>query len=370
MRISLTILALLLGLAGGAPCQTSLAAADSPTVPQLKEMLDASQRRGQLEMEGGAPFHLVASFEAFDIDGKSDRKGKLDELWESPRQYRQSITTAEIRDAKSDDGKTTFRQDFSLLPRTLVEIDNETQGWRTGRWIFTNQAASVLLAALQPLRLRSSIGNRLSYVTPARGIQGVDCVGTEPDLPGIGDDVKLALTTFCLGQGNHLLRLIAMPNKESLTFSDVEPFGKKYVARTVEYWTGARLRLKVHVDLLEAADDFTSLYIPVPETAQKLWFHRADQSPLTGEVMRGQVLTMASPLAPHGGLRGNITVKVHIDTTGNVVSAEVVSADTQILKAPFLTAAKQFKFRVSYQGTQLVPVDLYIFFHDGTPEDL
>ena len=75
-----------------------------------------------------------------------------------------------------------------------------------------------------------------------------------------------------------------------------------------------------------------------------------------------------SPLYPHGGLQGVVVVRIHVDTTGSVDSAEVLSAENQILKAPVLAAVKQWKFRVSYQGNKLMPATWVYNFHMGGEE--
>jgi hypothetical protein len=127
----------------------------------MKQILDVSQRRGQLEAEGAAPFHLMASFEWFDVTGKIQGKGSLDELWDSPKRYRQSL----------------------IFPgEKLVEVDNGTQGWRTGKWVIPEPIAMGVMAVLTPFRERPG-GNRLSPVTLMQSMDlGLDCIGTEPDL--------------------------------------------------------------------------------------------------------------------------------------------------------------------------------------------
>ena len=170
------------------------------TVEQMKQMLDVSQRRGQLQMEAGMPFHLVASFQEFDENGNPTGKGKLDELWESLHQYRQTITLPEIRKVKLDDGTERFSEVLTLPPRELVEVDNETQGWRTGLWVLADPIVRTFDAALRPLYLRSTISNRLTYETVPKPTEPFDCIGTEPDLPGVADDTQLAITTYCLNK--------------------------------------------------------------------------------------------------------------------------------------------------------------------------
>jgi outer membrane biosynthesis protein TonB len=60
-----------------------------------------------------------------------------------------------------------------------------------------------------------------------------------------------------------------------------------------------------------------------------------------------------------------ISVKLHIDTTGAVASAEVLGAQNQILKAPVLNAVKQWRYRVSYQNNKAVAVDQVVNFNFG-----
>ena len=142
------------------------------------------------------------------------------------------------------------------------------------------------------------------------------------------------------------------------------------ISRTIEYAFRGRVEIKLHVDVLGDATDFSSLEQPSPEGAQVLGFHRADVPQLSGEFMRGQLLKKVSPLYPHGGLQGVLVVRIHVDTTGSVDSTEVLSSTNEILKAPILTAVKEWKFRVSYQYTKLMPATWVYSFNMGGEEPL
>jgi hypothetical protein len=332
------------------------------TLDQLKQLLEISQRRGQLEMDGATPFHLIASYDQFDFGGRPAGKGSIDELWENTKRYRQVLTVPQIEETKSGT-VAHFQQMLTLPPRKLTEVDNGTQAWRTGQWVLFADFLGPLLKPFSPL---SRVSDKLTNEAPPPGNNGLDCIGTEPDLPGVANDTLLALTTYCLAKGNHLLRFISRPNGVEITFSDVQPFGKKYIARSIQVGVRGKIVLKLHVDLLEGATNSPELDIPAPVTAQLLDYHRADMPLVTGELMGGQLLTKISPQYPQAGLRGTITVKVHVNTTGKVESEDVLDAENQILKAPVLTALKQWQFRVSYQGTKLVPVDhVYKFSYGG-----
>jgi TonB family protein len=351
----------MLSLASGALfCQ------QPPTVAQMKQMLDASQHRGQLGMEGTAPFHLVASFQEFGEDGKPAGKGTMDELWEGPTQYKETLVLPAMKQVMSKDGNEGFEEVLSASPRELIEVDNGTQAWRTGEWVLSGQSGNAIDAVLQPFVLRSNTSNRLSWETARNENADLDCIGTEPDIPGVADDTRLALTTYCLNPGNHLLRLIYRPNKISISFNDVEPFEKKYIARSIAVGVDGKVQLKLHIDVLEAASDFSSLNEPPPGTAQLLHFHRAEVPYLSGEVMTGQLLKSVDLKS---GMTGRVIVKIHVDITGAVESAEVVSGQNSVAQAPLLEAVKQWRYRASYQGNKLVPVDKYIDFapRDGQP---
>ncbi len=314
-------------------------------------------------MEGGTPFHIVARYEQFTPDGKPDGTGSLEELWQNPRRYRQIFTLPDMEEIKSATGTSQFRQRLTAPPRTLVEVDSGTQAWRTGEWVLSGIFFTPIL---KPFAFRPVTGNRLSSEPSPPANPTLECIGAEPDLPGVPPEARLALTTYCLDPGTHLLRIIQRPNEMEWTFNEVRQFGGKYIPRAIEIRRKGRLWYKIHVDLLEPAGDSAELDVPPPASAQLLQFHRADFPLTTGELMHGQLLKKVSPQYAQAGLRGTITVKLHVNTSGEVESTEIIEAQNQILKAPVLAAVKDWRFRVSYQGTKPVAVDyLYRFSYNG-----
>lgn len=316
-------------------------------------------------MDGSAPFHLVASYTSYDAQGKPAGTGKLDELWESPTQYRRIWTLPAINKVTAPDGSEHFPEDFNAPPRTLVEVQQGTAGWRTGLWVMMETTMRGFDAVRRPLFLRTTITDRLSYEAPPMGNSTLDCIGTEPDLPGVPPETRLAMTTYCMSKGSHLLRLIQLPDNLDIAFDDVQQFGKKYPARTIRISQHGKLTYVLHVDAVEEASDFSELDAAAPEGAQKLAFSSPAGPVYGGAFMRGQILTKARPLYPHAGLDGVVMVKAHVDTTGSVDSAEVISSSSQLLKIPMLAAVKELKFRVSYQGDKVMPATWVFTFRMG-----
>jgi TonB family protein len=185
----------------------------------------------------------------------------------------------------------------------------------------------------------------------------LDCVGAEPDLPGVAPQFKLAQTTYCMTRGNHLLRIIERPDW-IVALNDVKPFDNKYIARSIELSRHGAVYLRLHVEELSAASDFKVLDMTPPETAQRIPFHRADLSPgQSTQIVHGQPLSESAPMMPPLGHEGKVSLKIHIDTTGAVDSAVVTSSDNKFLDGAAILAVKQWHYRVSYQGEHVVAVD-------------
>lgn len=200
--------------------------------------------------------------------------------------------------------------------------------------------------------------DRVSVGDQQEGQPVMDCIDTAPDIPGVSPAAKIVPTTYCLAKGNHLLRLENRPNFWRIAFNDIEPFENKYLARSIELAHGGAPVLWLHVDLIEKAEDFSLLNEAAPDGAQMLHFHRADVPFLSGETMRGTPIYTTPPLVQSNpGHSGIVVIKIHIDTTGAVSSAEIVSSPNKFLSAAALSQVKQWRYSLSYVNDKVVPID-------------
>ena len=199
---------------------------------------------------------------------------------------------------------------------------------------------------------------RITAQPAPAGNNGLDCFGTEPELPDVPAETSIAITTYCMEKGNHILRLIDAPNGLQIAYRDVQPFGSKFISRTVDFVVSGHLRMRVHVDSLETATDFSALEQAPPDGAQRLNFHRADSPIGTSELFHGQLLKSVPALFPKPG--GDIVLKCHVNTMGEVESTEVLQSSSPALNPLAIAAAKQWKFRASYQNIALVPQDVIV----------
>jgi TonB family protein len=311
----------------------------SPAAVQPRQILETSKRRGQLEMADTLPYHLKASYQLFSADGKPAETGTLDELWEDPSHYRLAI---------------------GQPGGELLEIRNDEQHWRTGKWQIENRIMLAMNGALKPF-WDVPAGDRLFVEVPPNRDPNLDCIGTEPDIPGVGMDVRLAETTYCMSKGSHLLRLILRPSGFSIRLNDTQPFGeKKYIPRSIDIPGGSGVMIRLHIDSLSSADDFSALAIPVPSDAQVL---QGDGEPLElrdaagvpfGEGLLGQVIDSPTPRAPSAAGHGAVVLRVRIDTSGKVLGADVISSPNSVLGAFAVGVVKNWRYRVSHQGDKLI----------------
>jgi hypothetical protein len=314
--------------------------APPPVDDPLHATLASAVWRVQLEEPNAPPFHLLATVQIMNPDGSVKGTAKLDELWQGPKRYRQMI---------------------KLPGSELVEVDDEKGTWRTGPWSIPGDFYHPVL---QPFSFYLNMPQRLSAQAPPEEFAALDCVGTEPVLPEVSADVPLALTTYCMEKGNHILRLVQKPNGVRISYNTVRPFGKKFVARDVEIAQNGRPRFRIHVDALDTPTDFGSLDAPAPSNAQIFTFHRADGF-VTDELFRGQPSQMVSPIFPKPG--GTVMLKGQVDEKGNVSGVEVVNSSNPRLNDATVTAFGQWKFRVSYQNTTLIREEVEVVFQ-GTGE--
>lgn len=310
----------------------------SPVV-QLRQVLDVSKRRGQLEMDGTVPYHLKGSFQLFSNEGKLEDTGTLDELWKDPSHYR-----LELADSGGD----------------LIEARNDERHWRSGKMPPQNRIMLAVNAALNPFWEMPS-GDRLFVEVPPNHDPNLDCIGTEPEIPGVGMEVRLAETTYCMSKGSHLLRSIQRPNGFTLVLNDTQQFGeKKYIPRSIDLPAGANVWIRLHIDSITAADDLSPLEAPPPTDAMMLQgfanpIGMNDPTvPPFQDGFFGQILDAPMRSAPSAAGHGIVVLRLNIGKSGQVVDADVVSSPNPILASFAVSQVKHWRYRVSYRGQDLI----------------
>jgi TonB family protein len=306
---------------------------------QFRQYLQNSAALSQLDVNGATPFHLKASLKWLSTNnaGGAADSGTIEVLWKDSHHYR--ITT-------------------TLPSGRLIENDDGENPWRAGEWAVPVSVGLAQNALLNPYLRASLSTDRVSEGEQQAGQPVMDCVDTAPDIPGVSPDAKIAPTTYCLAKGNHLLRLVRKPNNWKIAFNDIKAFENKYFARSIEIVRAGRPVLWLRVDSIVKAEDFSILNEAVPVDAHMLHFHVADASYLSAEVMRGTPIYTTPPLIHSNlGHSGVVVVKLHIDITGVVDSADIVNSPNEFLSAAAISQVKQWRYSLSYINNKIVPID-------------
>jgi TonB family protein len=305
----------------------------------FRQYLQNSAALSQLEVNGTTPFHLKASLKWLSTNnaGGTADSGTIEVLWKDSHHYRITI----------------------ILPSgELIENDDGQNPWRTGEWAVPVSVGLAQNALLNPYLRANLSTDRVREGVQQAGQPVMDCVETSPDIPGVNPDAKIAPTTYCLAKGNHLLRLVRRPNSWMIAFNDIKAFENKYLARSIDIARAGRPVLWLRVDSIEKAEDFSILNEAAPVDAHMLHFHIADASYLSAEVMRGTPIYTAPPLIHSNlGHSGVVVVKLHIDITGVVGSAEIVNSPNEFLSAAAISQVKQWRYSLSYINNKIVPID-------------
>lgn len=321
---------------------TARALAQSPAIPtteQLMQWLETAHRRMNLVTDTSPTFHIVATAEDYPQD-KPIQNSSFEEFWRSPLDYKTTITVNGVA--------YTERH----TPQALVLLPPVTSQWHI--------PSSIPLAELglfNPFPKFIEGSHRVFLQPQYHGITNLDCIGVEPELPGVPPEVHVAYTTYCLARGSHLLRRIDLPNDSTqIDLDDITPFSDRYIARTITLHRKDRVIGRVRISTLEPAADLSSLDQPLPADAKHYPPRRQDTSYAFGGTTSGQVLYHPPTYAIHDKApTGTMQLLLQVDTTGAVTDVQILHSANPPLNSWAIEWGKKVRFYTAYQGDHPIP---------------
>jgi hypothetical protein len=258
------------------------------------------------------PWHVKASYEDFDQEGKSKDKGTYEEWWVSAKQY-----------------KLVFHS-----PRLFLEEYGTDHGiFRSGGQDWpTSPAGRVPMSIVQPVPVRTN-----GATTEFRGVERtfgslkLPCSAlVSRSAKKVNDDA----TVYCFAATNGvLLYANGMRNAFQTLFQHISTVRNQYVARDVQEFLGGKPWLSIHVDTVESLDpahppDFT---VPASALAVK---RRADA---TSVVQEGALIKSPDLEYPLGAkalhVEGVVIVCALVGTDGHVKNAEAFAGPPSLQAA-------------------------------------
>jgi TonB family protein len=314
---------------------TVQALADSPTPTDPKELLDLGRKVNGLTGPDIQPWHLKATFEIFDDDGKSNDKGTLEEWWISDKQYKVTYSSAQS-------SQTDFGTDNGVF--------------RTGNpyWPI-GPLAQVHLRLVHPLPSEEHIANFSPEIAEREfGSVKLRCVLPKSKLPQKGDPPIPA--TYCFSIEKPFLRYSSTINGfEAITFSRILLFRGRYVGGDIIARHLSKPYVNIHVDSLDPIEQVDmSEFQPTPD---------AKPAPLREgtEVVAGKLIKKGSPNYPLAakelGVQGVVVIQAVIGKDGHILDNLRVVSGPPELRNSALDAARQWVFTPYLLNGQPVEIE-------------
>ncbi|WP_254062242.1 energy transducer TonB [Acidobacterium sp. S8] len=317
-----------------------------PTDPT--ERLQLGWELNGLQDTNRQPWHLTASYQIFDSDGKSKDQGTFEEWWVSERDYKLVYHGSEF-------SQEEYGTDHGIF-------HSGAPGW-----------------PLDPLRLlRSAI---LQPVPSPEDIQDLDKqdlirkFGTTEltcsALSRHGEKADEDSISYCFDPKKPVL---LYSNTRSLVrqtlFSHFFQFQGRYIPRDIQLYFQARPSLTIHIDTLEPLSEASQLTTAVP----------ADAIPVTKRISLSQVQSLSDtgrqikkvapkyPMeAKEAHIQGTVIFDATISREGHIQSLRVLSGPLMLQQAA-LDAVRQWVYKPYLLNGEPVEVDTeaYVIFSLGS----
>lgn len=294
--------------------------------PQV--LLPLAISANSLDVSGLTPWHLVASYEAFDTAGKPVDQGTYEEWRISPVKSKRTYTG------------TLFNQtEYESIDGSFYETDAGAAPW--------------------PLSL---IAKQFSHPMP----DGDDTDGSEPELHplSVTKSVKLSclmltqpmkkthwplglFPTYCFNFGSDMLRFELFDGSIEAIRNQMATFHGTYLAKDIALSDDGKPLLRMHlvslsgmsqseVSALNAATNFAKVMPP-------------KQVDLSTGVMTGNKIGGPNPIYPERAkqnhIQGKVVMRARIGTDGRIHQLRVVSTSDESLSIAALAAVERWVYR-------------------------
>jgi TonB family protein len=289
---------------------------------------DARQRIAQLAndtsllREGMQPWHLVMSFDLYDLAGKPKETGSVEEWWVTPTQRRIVITSPSFNQTIPDPGgkepHTANRESF-LVHNLIEQVVDPIPRFSDKEDLSVEQETKILGKV------------KLSCLTVSRSLKAVK--GKALSLPG---------PVFCLNPDSDVLRVVFEDDQgKAIIRNRLARFRDTNIAldNTVNYY--GKLAISGKVTKLEAYDP----------TVDPVALTKVNRSPavIPSVVIAGKVTKKVQPVYPELAkmkrIGGTVVLTGVISQEGRIQSLDVVSSPDPLLSNAALAAVQQWEYQ-------------------------
>lgn len=293
------------------------------------------------------PYHLKATYQLYDENGKPSEQGTFEYWWASPKVHRSTWTRP---GATYTDWQTADR-DFAHLKSG------------EGLGFFERQLNSDFLAPLPHSNALDPTKALLELKTVSSGKVKVPCVMVTLSMPGhepVKDRPLGSSPTYCFDPQVPVLRFTYNFNSVTTEFNNIVKIQNRYLAREILVSYGKRKLLSAQVDsITDLAPSDPAL---TPSSDATITKHPKMQ--VSGVVASGFAIRKQAPIYPqeakYNHISGTVILAGTIGKDGKIRDLSVVLSPSPVLSESAKQAVSQWEYKPYLLNGEPVEVDTTI----------
>ena len=297
-------------------------------------MLQASQANNLTGVDM-KPWHIKATFQLLDDQGRQTDEGTFEEFWASPTKSKTTYSASAFT-------RTDYRTGQGLL--------------RTGGEPPSTLIVSAANEFVEPLPSRESIDREAFELMPGNaGSMKLSCLSTTgmPANPGI---------TYCLQDDIPALRASVRPFQSSqvqVLHNRIQKFQDHFLASDLRFMRDGKAVLTAHLEKAELLDPVNEAEFTPPPDAKLVPLRVNIAAGLAVGMILKKVPPVYPPIASAARVSGTVVLQAVINKEGDIANLHVVSGPPMLQQAS-LDAVKQWTYRPYLLNGQPVEVQTTI----------
>jgi TonB family protein len=278
------------------------------------------------------PWHLKATYQLYNDNGKPSEQGTYEYWWVSPKIHRSTWTRP---------GAT--RSDWQTADSNYAHLET---GERLG--FFEERLSSDLLSPLPATASLDPAKVRLDRETMSLGKVKVPCIMVIPLMPQNGQKQTVPLgssPTYCFDPELPVLRFTYDYGSVTTEFNHIVKVQQRYLAHEVIVSYGKRRLLSVTVDPIATLDPSDPALTPPADAT----FVKLDKVQIGSGIMTGNLLKKQIPVYPQEAkwehISGTVLLQATIGKDGKIHDLRVVLSPSPLLAESALQAVSQWEYK-------------------------
>lgn len=303
----------------------SLPGADTPKDPAA--LMKAAAEVNGLDDAKLAPWHLKASFQLYDFNGKPTEQGTYEEFWDGPKKYKRIYTSP------------TFTQ-----TEWLTEGGDFFEG-QPGRPPIVLQTLRTMLVSPIPSQRAQAQVTLALHEQPRGGVK-LPCVSLLNEVRGLSSPPPELFPTYCFANVRPILRMGTNFGGTNYVANEIVLFQNRYVPKLVQINHYQTPWFTIHVEQLEGLSPAGRAALEPPPAAQKTAEIQMVERLL--DVIKGGLVKKVPPAYPADAklrrVQGIVAIRATIGTDGHIGDISLVSAPDALLAEAAAYAVKQWEY--------------------------